>query len=515
VDRHVHNVLFWAGHIRRAFIPELKTLARCPPDRFSPMFESVEQEAKRAYEEYDPPFAGAPGDFDPADVVEGALDAYLRYRATMKPVRRGAGSPSGGPPPCRVRGGPPSGASMSKAGRSAVLAVAVAVLSLMFARGVAAKPSHCINDCKQDIKSCLGLVPPNRDCTGTKPEKRACRKNLAAQRKSCRSLTKLCKQQNPSTSGTCTTPGTSACGAFLTEWGSYGSGNGQFTVPAGIATDGSENVYVADSGSNRIQKFDANGTLLTTWGSPGRGDGEFGGPSGVATDPSGNVYVADGGNSRIQKFDANGTFLTTWGSLGSGNGQFVEPSGVAADASGNVYVVDGNNRIEKFDANGTFLLAFGWGVADGKSAFETCTSGCQTGIQGSGDGQFSFNPGGVATDGSGNVYVVDRGNSRIQKFDANGTFLAKWGSVGSGNKQFAVPSGIATDRSGNVYVADSGNLRIQKFDPNGNFLAKWVSVGLGTQAPVPIGVATDRSGNVYVLDYGGTTLDQIQKFACP
>ena len=404
---------------------------------------------------------------------------------------------------------------MSKADRSAAPTVAVVVLSLMFARGVAATPSHCTKDCKQDIENCLELVPPNKDCTGTRAAKRACRKNLAAQRKNCHSVTKLCKQQNPSVSGTCTTPGTSDCGTFLTEWGSYGSGNGQFTIPASIATDGSGNVYVADSGNNRIQKFDANGTLLTTWGSLGSGDGEFGGPAGVATDPSGSVYVTDGVNSRIQKFDANGTFLTTWGSLGSGNGQFLEPSGVAADASGNVYVVDGNNRIEKFDANGTFLLAFGWGVADGKSAFETCTSGCRAGIQGSGNGQFTFDPGGVATDGSGNVYVADRGNSRIQKFDANGTFLATWGSIGSDNRQFASPSGIATDGSGNVYVADSGNLRIQKFDANGTFLAKWGSVASGTQAPPPIGVATDHSGNVYVLDYGGTALDQIQKFGCP
>ena len=117
---------------------------------------------------------------------------------------------------------------MSKAARAATLTGAVAVLSLMFARGVAAKPSHCIADCKGDIQSCLALVPPNKDCTGTKAEKRACRKNLSAQRKDCRSLTKLCKQQNPSTSGTCTTPGNPDCGTFLTEWGSYGSVNGQF-----------------------------------------------------------------------------------------------------------------------------------------------------------------------------------------------------------------------------------------------------------------------------------------------
>ncbi len=77
-------------------------------------------------------------------------------------------------------------------------------------------------------------------------------------------------------------------------------------------------------------------------------------------------------------------------------------------------------------------------------------------------GQFN-GPRGVATDGSGNVYVADRGNFRIQKFDANGTFLATWGSSGSGNGQFPGPTAAATDASGNIYVADQSNNRIQKF----------------------------------------------------
>src|SRR5207244_2451831 len=94
---------------------------------------------------------------------------------------------------------------------------------------------------------------------------------------------------------------------------------------------------------------DASGTFLTTWGSSGAGNGQFSNPVGVATDGSGNVYVADQSNNRIQKFDASGTFLTKWGSSGSGNGQFSSPVGVATDGSGNVYVADfNNNRIQKF-----------------------------------------------------------------------------------------------------------------------------------------------------------------------
>src|SRR5437762_1297840 len=87
--------------------------------------------------------------------------------------------------------------------RARRLAAAMVGAVLMLVGGAAAKVSHCRKDCKQDIKSCLALVPPNKDCTGTKAEKKGCRKTRAAQRKTCRSFTKLCKQQNPSTSGTC------------------------------------------------------------------------------------------------------------------------------------------------------------------------------------------------------------------------------------------------------------------------------------------------------------------------
>src|SRR5438128_1078779 len=65
----------------------------------------------------------------------------------------------------------------------------------------------------------------------------------------------------------------------------------------------------------------AGGTFLTTWGSHGLGNGQFSVPTGVATDATGHVYVTDEGNNRIQKFDASGAFLTKWGSSGSGNGQ--------------------------------------------------------------------------------------------------------------------------------------------------------------------------------------------------
>jgi tripartite motif-containing protein 71 len=141
---------------------------------------------------------------------------------------------------------------------------------------------------------------------------------------------------------------------FVTKWGSNGTEEGQFYNPQGIAIDSSDNVYVADSSNDRIQKFDSNGNFITKWGTEGEVGGQFYYPEGIAIDSSDNVYVADSSNNRIQKFDSNGNFITTWGSHGEGDGQFaidgpfVEPS-IAIDSSDNVYVADyGNNRVQVF-----------------------------------------------------------------------------------------------------------------------------------------------------------------------
>jgi len=128
---------------------------------------------------------------------------------------------------------------------------------------------------------------------------------------------------------------------------------------------------------------------------------------------------------------------------------------------------------------------------------------------GYGDGQFNA-PTGVAVDASGDVYAVDSNNHRVQKFTSTGAFVAKWGSLGSGDGQFNRPYGIAADRSGNIYVSDVNNARVQKFTPGGAFAAKWGSLGSGNgQFYEPFGIAVDASGNVFVSD---TINNVVQKF---
>ena len=132
------------------------------------------------------------------------------------------------------------------------------------------------------------------------------------------------------------------------------------------------------------------------------------------------------------------------------------------------------------------------------------------GEAGSGPGEFGY-PVSVAVDDTGNVYVADTENERIQRFDESGAFLGEWGDSGTGAGQFVTPEAVEVDNFGNVYVADKGNYRVQKFTLTGSFVTQWGSQGAGPgQFEEPEGLATDDLGNVYVADAGN---NRIEKFS--
>ena len=186
------------------------------------------------------------------------------------------------------------------------------------------------------------------------------------------------------------------------------------------------------------------------------------------------------------------------------NSRFLAKWGTPGSGNGQFYnpydaAVDGDGNVYVVDYGNSRIQKF-----DGDGGYLT-----QWGGYGSGNGQFN-NPVGVAIDGDGNVYVADYNNNRIQKFDGDGGYLTQWGTPGSGNGQFSSPFGVAVDGDGNVYVADSSNHRIQKFDGGGGYLGQWGTLGSGDgQFNSPVGVAVDGDGNVYVADYGN---HRIQKF---
>ncbi len=279
---------------------------------------------------------------------------------------------------------------------------------------------------------------------------------------------------------------------FLRKWGSLGASDGQFKMPGDIAIDSAGDVYVADTGNHRIQKFSSTGTWLQTWGGSGAGPGKLSGPLGVAVDGQGNLYVADTGNSRVQKFSSDGQFLVAWGTKGAGTGQMSGPKGIALDAAGLVYVADtGNGRIQKFTAEGDFLgLWLVPGLSDGSRATVPA----------------------LALDSAGNVYLTDSNSSasRVLKFTNAGELLTKWGAPGALPEQFSTPTGIAVDNSGNVYVSDTLNNRVQKFSSDGTFHLAFGSFGsTDGRMYAATGVAVDGAGNVYLAD---TKNNRVQVF---
>lgn len=246
--------------------------------------------------------------------------------------------------------------------------------------------------------------------------------------------------------------------------GTTGFGPVEFNAPYGIAVDPvSHDIYVAERQNRRIQRITSNGTFVMAWGGPGNGDNQFASPIGIAADGAGNVYVVDHGNHRVQKFNvtnSGGTWqanhVRTWGGLGSGPGQLNNPYGIALDAQNTLWVADGGNgRVVRFDANGNYMSVVGW--------------------PGTGDGQF-ITPTWVSFDSAGSMYVTetnsdpsnllapDISHQRIQKFNAAGQFVSKWGSYGENGGQFRLPFQVVVDLAGDsAYVSDYYNTRLQKF----------------------------------------------------
>jgi sugar lactone lactonase YvrE len=274
-----------------------------------------------------------------------------------------------------------------------------------------------------------------------------------------------------------------------------------------VVADAADDVYIADSGNNRVRRVDPSGTITTVAGSGAAGFGGDGGPasaaqlndaSGLALDPSGGLLIADSANYRIREVSPSGAIRTvagsgTFGSSGDNGPATAADIGfvvsIATDSHGNLYIADADNdEIRKVDTGGTITTVAGNGLP-------MCgNTPCPTGDGGPATLANLNYPTGVAVDSSGDILIADSFDNRIRKVDSSGTIstLAGDGSKAYGgdagpatSAQLNFPDGVAVDASGNVFAADFANYRI-----------RMVSSGVAAPAGVPesplppIGIAT-------------------------
>jgi sugar lactone lactonase YvrE len=256
------------------------------------------------------------------------------------------------------------------------------------------------------------------------------------------------------------------------------------SAPKQVALDSTGNVYVADFGNDKIQKYTV-GT--TTWSDLITTVDQV---TGVCVDSGGNVYVVyqDGVNADFGKYNSAG--VNQWfGAIGTSGGN----AGHIATDGTHLYVTrPASGLVEKYLAsNGAFVATIG--------------------TAGTADGQFTTPYGIAYSSTTGNLYVVDQGNDRVQEITTAGAFVRKWGSSGAGNGEFTTPTSVAVGPSGTVFVADSGRDDVQQFTSSGFFLRKFGATGTGNgQLSVPDGVAVESDGDVWVAD--DSTTDRIQRF---
>jgi tripartite motif-containing protein 71 len=273
-------------------------------------------------------------------------------------------------------------------------------------------------------------------------------------------------------------------GRLLRSFGSSGRAEGQFNTPSGVAADSNGIRAVTDSVNGRVEFLGPDGAVISSMGSPNPGPTILPRPVGVAFDVPGNAYVLDQRRGVVVVFSrATGLPVRTFGSQGSGPGQMLDPSAIALDGAGNVYVADsGNRRILRFTNAGNYLGAItqlgssvrGVAVTPDGSRIYTSVGNFIRVWSPAGDEIDSFGgtgtrlgklntPAQLTLDQGGNLWVVDRGNNRIQQFGPDGERLAMVGQRGTGPGQFTKPTGVSVDCRGTLTVTDTDNNRVQQF----------------------------------------------------
>jgi sugar lactone lactonase YvrE len=300
--------------------------------------------------------------------------------------------------------------------------------------------------------------------------------------------------------------------------GSGGDGgpsrSAQLSQPCGLALDSSGNLFIADSGANRIRRVTPDGIISTFAGngkSANTGDGgpateaALKAPSALTFDINGNLLIADSGNHVLRMVTLDGRIIRVAGtgsrSSGGNDGPALEagldtPSGVAVDRDGNIYLTDtGNNQIRIVTPDGHLDRYAGRDNS-------TTTGGPFGG--GSGDPTVPRNatlsyPTALTIDQAGNLYFIDSGTARIRRITADGVIgnyagTGSSGSAGDGGPARSAnlsPLGLGIDRNGNLFIADGANHRLRIVTASDGIINTVAGNGLVTYDPRGLAVDGD------------------------
>jgi len=267
-------------------------------------------------------------------------------------------------------------------------------------------------------------------------------------------------------------PKIASSAGLIREWGTPGTGPGQFQNPYGIVIDENQIVYVTDEANNRIQTFDSTGVFLGQWGSFGSEPGQLFNPTGIDIGADGLVYVSDHQNHRIEAFTVAGVFVRTF----TASGMF-HPVGLDCETSGNLWVAAAGGNVYRFSSIGTVLQVITTGgtpygvTADGNTLYVSLCAGNRVdkytlspfGVEPFANSGF-FCPEGSLLDSDGNFWVCDTGHDRVLKYDPSGTLL---GTLQLSTNPRAIPSDIAFDINGDLYITEWGLHKIAKYSVAG------------------------------------------------